>query len=481
MTKFYLTNAIAYTNAGPHIGHLLEAIQGDALTRYHRLQEHDTRFLVGTDEHGTKMSATAKEKGVTPQALADENSEIFRDLHVKFNCANDDFIRTTDDLHKRGAQKLWKMIDAAGKFYEKEYEGLYCSGCEAFVVKKDLVDGNCPNHARPPELLKETNIFFKLSEYTDVLREKIESNDFVIKPQSRRNEILSFLKEGLHDVSFSRPKSSLAWGVDVPGRDDQVMYVWGDALSNYLTALGFADDDALVEQYWPADVHLVGKDITRFHCLIWPAMLLAAGLEMPKAVYAHGFITSEGQKMSKSIGNVVDPFEILEEWGVDPVRYFLLREIPTGDDGDFSKERFAVVYKDELQNTIGNLVRRVVAMTIKYFDGVTPEGNDDLKQPIADAWSGYESSFEDFNIKKAIEHCLDLARVGNSYVDDNKPWELAKTDMEALKPVLANLIALCTNVGYMLQAIIPESAEKILEQVTGETVTLGEQLFPHKE
>jgi methionyl-tRNA synthetase len=478
MPKFYLTNAIAYVNAPPHIGHALEAVQGDALTRYHRMIGDDTRFLVGTDEHGTKIQQTAEGKGITPQELADENAEIFRKFHAAFNTAEDDFIRTTSDRHKRGAQKIWSLIEAAGKFYEKEYEGLYCSGCEAFVLEKDLVEGNCVNHQRPPELLKESNIFFKLSEYEDVLREMIETDAFVIRPESRKNEILSFIKEGLQDVSFSRPKKTLAWGVPVPGREDQVMYVWCDALSNYLSALGFADDDALVEKYWPADVHLVGKDITRFHCLIWPAMLMAAGLPLPKAVYAHGFITSEGQKMSKSLGNVVDPFEVLDEYGVDPVRYYLLREIPTGDDGDFSRERFEALYRDELQNTIGNLVRRVVSMTIKYLDGAVPDGDDSVDELIATTKVNYHERMENFNIKMAVEQALGLAREANAYVEENKPWALAKTDTDRLSVVLGNLIKMCRTVGELLQPIIPESAAKILKNVAEDKVYLGDPLFP---
>jgi methionyl-tRNA synthetase len=479
--KFYLTNAIAYVNAGPHIGHALEMLQGDALTRYHRTLGEDVRFLVGTDEHGSKIQQTAEAQGMTPQALADKNSQIFRDLHVQFGVANDDFIRTTSDLHKRGAQKLWKLLDASGVLYEKEYEGLYCTGCEAFVQAKDLVDGLCPNHQKAPELVKETNLFFKLSEYTEVIKELILSNELVIKPDSRRNEILSFLEDGLKDVSFSRPKSSLSWGIEVPGREDQVMYVWCDALSNYLTALGFADDSELVAKYWPADVHLIGKDITRFHCCIWPAMLLAAGLPLPKAVYVHGFVTSEGQKMSKSLGNVVDPVEFAERYGVEALRYYLLREIPTADDGDFSMDRFKVLYQDELQNTVGNLVRRVIAMTQKYTDGKVPAGDGAAKEPIARAWELYHARMLDFNIKGAIEAMIDLARWANAYVDQTKPWALAKENLEAVPPVLGTLIEVCRTLGQGFEPILPQSSVAILAQVAGEEVVMGEPLFPSLE
>ncbi len=478
MSKFYLTNAIAYVNAGPHMGHALEAVQGDALTRYHRLKGDDVRFLVGTDEHGSKIQQVAKDQGIAPQELADKNSALFQEFHKKVNAANDDFIRTTSERHKAGARKIWEKIEAAGKFYEKEYEGKYCTGCEAFILDKDLVDGKCPIHMREPQILKEKNIFFKLSDYSDAIKEKVKSGELLIRPQSRRNEFLSLLEEGLQDVSFSRPKKTLAWGIEVPGHDDQVMYVWCDALTNYISALGYTEEDELFKKYWPADVHLIGKDIIRFHCGIWIGMLMAAEVPLPKAVYVHGFVTSEGQKMSKSLGNVVDPIALLDEWGVDPVRYYLLREIPSDDDGDFSRDRFATVYKDELQNTVGNLIRRVVTLSIKNFESRRPQGDATLQASIDKAWKDYRDSFETFDIKGAVEAILVLAREGNLYVDTQKPWELAKTDKEKLEVVLGNLLELCKALGEMLMPLIPESAQKILDQVAGEQIVLGDPLFP---
>lgn len=481
MAKFYLTNAIAYVNAGPHMGHALELCQGDAITRYHRMIGDDVRFLVGTDEHGSKIAQVAKDKGLEPQALADQNAALFIEMNEKFGAANDDFVRTTSDLHKRGAQKVWSRIAEAGKFYEKEYEGKYCTGCEAFILDKDLVEGKCAIHLREPEVLKEKNIFFKLSEYTEAIKAKVLSGELEIRPNSRRNEFLSFLEEGLQDVSFSRPKTSLKWGIQVPGYDDQVMYVWCDALTNYLTALGYADDNALVEKFWPADVHLIGKDIIRFHCGIWIGMLLAAGLPLPKAVYVHGFVTSEGQKMSKSLGNVVDPMELLNKYGADPVRYYLLREIPSDGDGDFSSERFKVVYKDELQNTLGNLVRRMLTLAIKNFEGQVPQGDGALQDSIDKAWKGFHEGFLGFDIKGALESVMELARAGNLYVDQEKPWELAKTDRARLERVLGNLIVLCRELGKMLQPVIPETAQKILTQLGEDQLILGEALFPPLE
>jgi methionyl-tRNA synthetase len=478
MAKFYLTNAIAYVNAGPHMGHALEAVQGDALTRYHRMIGDEVYFLVGTDEHGSKIQQVAKEKGMEPQALADMNAALFIDFHKKVNAANDDFIRTSSERHKKGARKVWELIEAAGKFYEKEYEGKYCTGCEAFILDKDLVEGKCPIHQRAPEILKEKNIFFKLSDYSEAIKAKVESGELQIRPASRRNEFLSLLEEGLQDVSFSRPKKTLSWGIEVPGHEDQVMYVWCDALTNYMTALGYAENSELYQKFWPADVHLIGKDIIRFHCGIWMGMLMAAGLPLPKAVYVHGFVTSEGQKMSKSLGNVIDPTELLEKYGADPVRYYLLREIPSDDDGDFSRERFQVLYKDELQNTIGNLIRRVLTIAVKNFESKPLKGDGHFDARMDEAWDRYRAQFEAFNIKGALEAMIELARLGNLYVDEEKPWVLAKSDLTRLEVVLGNLIALIRMIGEMLQPVLPETAEKILSQVREDSLQLGEALFP---
>lgn len=480
MAKFFLSNALPYVNAGPHMGHALEAVQGDALTRYHRMLGDDVFFLVGTDEHGNKIQQVAKDQGISPQELADKNSALFVELHKLFGAANDDFVRTTSELHKKGVRKMWKKIEEAGKFYEKEYEGKYCTGCETFIPDKDLVEGMCPIHKKVPETLKEKNIFFKLSDYSDAIKEKVLSGELVILPESRRNEFLSFLEEGLQDVSFSRSKKTLTWGIEVPGHDDQVMYVWCDALTNYISALGYDEESEKFKKYWPADVHLIGKDIIRFHCGIWIGMLLAAGLPLPKAVYVHGFITSEGQKMSKSLGNVVDPLALIAEWGRDPVRYYLLREIPSNEDGDFSRERFAVLYKDELQNTIGNLVRRVVTLCMKNFDGKLPAHREEVEKEIKDAWEKYHKCFLNFDIKGALEAMIGLAHFANRYTDDQKPWELAKTDKVRLEVVLGNLIEVCKNLGEMLVPIIPDSAQKILDQVAQDQIVLGDALFPAK-
>ena len=501
MKKFYVTTSIAYVNASPHVGFAMEVVQADAMARYHRLKGDDTFYLTGTDEHGVKMYETATTLGKTPQELADENSAKFRALKDLLNLSNDGFVRTTDDYHKRGAQKMWKALVDAGDIYKGTYVGKYCSGCEAFVADKDLVDGKCPNHDRVPEIIEEENYFFKLSKYSDKIRELIASGELIVAPEARKNEILNIIGEGFKDVSFSRPKNVLPWGIDVPDDDSQVMYVWCDALSNYITAIGYAETDvSMFEKFWPADVHLIGKDILRFHAGVWIGMLLSAGLPLPKAVFVHGFITSDGKKMSKSLGNVVDPADYVQKYGADALRYYLLREIPTGDDGDFSEARFVELYNGDLANSLGNLVNRVLMMVERYTGGIIKgsEKNETLEKKIGDIWAEYEKSFNNFNIKVAVEHVLELLAFGNKYVDDQKPWELAKLDQPACEAVLYNLLEILRNSAVMLLPIIPEKAEKILTMLglnpadcgygkyfgflkDGGKVSKGDPLFPRLE
>lgn len=465
--KFYVTTSIAYVNARPHIGFAMEVIQADVLARYHRLLGDNTFYMTGTDEHGTKLEQAAKEQGVSPQALVDENSAYFRQLRELLTLSNDYFIRTTDDAHMKGAQLLWKKMVEAGDIYKGGYEGLYCVGCESFKTEKEIVDGMCPLHKRPPEKLKEENYFFKLSKYSDEIKKRIHSGELVILPEARKHEILSVLEDGLKDVSFSRPKKVLEWGIEVPDDPEQVMYVWCDALSNYITGVGYGSDDEKFATYWPADVHLIGKDILRFHSAIWIGMLLSAGLRLPRAIYVHGFITSEGMKMSKSLNNVVDPVTVVEEFGIDALRYFLLKEIPTMDDGDFSKVRFQTVYESELADSLGNLVSRVLAMSHKYFDGKVPDAGasaDDTEfaPKLARIWKSYDEAVAGFDLKKALECVMELAYDANGYVEAQKPWALAKTDQVALASVLYNLLEMIRHLAFMLLPFTPATCAKIL-------------------
>lgn len=472
MEKFYISTAIMYVNAAPHMGHALEFMLGDAIARFQRQQGKDVHFLTGTDEHGTKIQNKAKELGMSPQELADENAGKMRELCDRLGVSYDDFIRTTEQRHQEGAKQMWNKLLNADVLYEKEYEGLYCSGCEAFLPEKDLEDGKCPIHLREPERLKEKNWFFKLSQFQDEIVRLVESGELEIKPASRRNEFLNFAKNGLMDVSFSRPKSSLEWGIEVPNDSEHVMYVWCDALSNYWTALQNGRED-----FWPAQIHLIGKDIIRFHCAYWIAMLLAADMPLPKAVWVHGFITSGGQKMSKSLGNVIEPNEMMDKYGVDALRYYLLREIPSGGDGDISLERFEALYRDELANNFGNLVRRVGSMVNKYFDGVSPEGDETFDALCEQVQNGFAERMEDFDVRGAVEWVVKLANEANLYVEQNKPWELAKSDETRLAVVMGNLMRLCRLLGQMLAPIIPDTSKKIQEQIGGK-VDLGEPLFP---
>lgn len=494
--KFYITTAIPYVNAAPHVGFAMEAAQADALRRYHAMKGDETYFLTGVDEHGVKLYDTAKAAGKDTQAFADENAEKFKALKGVLNLSNDGFIRTTSSYHKKGARKLWSVLFENGDIYKGVYKGNYCSGCEAFIADKDLVDGKCPNHDRVPQVLEEENYFFKLSKYSGKIRELIESGKLLILPESRKNEMLNLIGDGgLRDVSFSRPKSVLPWGIDVPNDDSQVMYVWCDALSNYITALGYGEDDAggggaggdeLFKKFWPADVHLIGKDILRFHAGVWIGMLLSAKLLIPRAIYVHGFVTSEGKKMSKSIGNVVDPLAYVDEFGVDALRYYLLREIPTGDDGDFSRGRFIELYNSELANNYGNLVSRIFMMVERYCDcEVHGKSGTEFAEKIAVFWKGYDFGFENFNIKSALESAVALIDFGNKYVDEQKPWALAKVDIKATEAVLFNLLAIVREASMMLSPVIPGKASSVLERLQvledGFKVTKGDALFPKIE
>lgn len=488
MKKFYITTAIPYVNAAPHVGFAMEAIQADALRRYYQLKGFETYFLTGVDEYGVKLYDTAHDAGREPQEFADENAEKFKALKGILNLSNDGFIRTTSDYHKKGAQKLWKVLFEKGDIYKGSYKGFYCKGCEAYILEKDLVDGKCAIHDKAPSVLEEENYFFKLSKYSDQIRELIESDKLRVVPESRKNEILNIIgEEGLKDVSFSRPKAVLPWGIDVPNDNTQVMYVWCDALSNYITALGYGDvpDDLkggeLFEKFWPADAHVIGKDILRFHAGIWIGMLLSAGIPVPRAIYVHGFVTSEGKKMSKSIGNVVDPLAYVDEFGVDALRYYLLREIPTGDDGDFSRGRFIELYNSELANSLGNLVNRVLMMSVRYFEGKVSAGevSKEIDGEIKRLWAEYDDAMAGFNIKIALEKAATLMFLGNKYVDTQKPWELAKTDMKKLEAVLFDLLEVLRNVALMLMPVIPAKASEILSKL--EKGEQGGQLFPRLE
>lgn len=468
MDKFYICTAIAYVNAAPHMGHALEFILTDAIARYKRMQGFDTFFLTGTDEHGVKNYTTAKKAGMDTQAFVDQNAKIFEELKPILDLSNDGFIRTTDrERHYTASQKLWNKLLEQDDLYEKEYEGLYCTGCEAFLAVRDLVDGNCAIHKRAPELVKEKNYFFRLSKYSEQIAKLIASDTLKIIPSFRKNEILNMVEEGLHDVSFSRPKSVLPWGVEVPNDPDQVMYVWCDALTNYISGIGYTEESDTFKRYWPADVQVIGKDIVRFHAGVWIGMLLSAGLPIPKSILVHGFLTHNGEKMSKSIGNVVDPLAIVDRYGLDAMRYYLLREIPSGRDGDFNDELFVQRYNSDLANNLGNLVNRVHTLISRndISDFSFNEHAGEYREKAEETWKKYESDMNDYNIHEAVFHVWRLVDYANRMIEQEKPWSLVKNDPEKGRAVLSNLLEIIRHISMMIAPVIPRSSAEIRKQI----------------
>ncbi len=438
MGKFFITTPIYYVNDVPHLGHMYTTVAADTLANYYRLRDYDVFFLTGTDEHGLKIQKSAQEKGTTPQELADRNSENFKKLWEFLKINYTKFIRTTSEEHKTLVQEVFRKSYENGDIYLGEYEGWYCVGCEEFKAESDLIEDNrCPIHLKPCDHIREPSYFFRLSKYQDRLLEFYERNPDFIKPSFRRNEVIAFVKQGLKDLSVTRPRSRVKWGIPVPFDESHTIYVWFDALFNYISALGDK-----VDYYWPADLHIVGKDILRFHAVYWPAFLMSVGYELPKTVYAHGWWTVEGKKMSKSLGNVVSPYEVVERYGLDEIRYFLLREIPFGQDGDFSHSSILNRINGELANEIGNLYSRVVSMSLKYLGGeVSGKKNEAYGSFAKEVIDRYEESMREVNFYRAIEEALRLASFLNKFVDDKSPWQLNKEGkQEELKDVLYTLV-----------------------------------------
>jgi len=485
---WYVTTAIPYVNAQPHIGFALEVVLTDALARYHRMKGEDVRFLTGTDENSLKNVQAAEREGIPTAALVERNAAAFLGLKDPLDLSFDDFIRTSAERrHIDGVQKLWEVIDDMGDIYKQAYRGLYCVGCEQFYAESELEEGLCPDHRTRPEVVEEENYFFRLSRYTQPLLDLIESDRLRIEPETRKNEVLGFLRGGLADFSISRSRSRAhGWGVPVPGDPEQVMYVWFDALGNYITALGYADAGSLYRRYWadnPHRVHVIGKDILRFHAVYWPAMLLSAGLPLPTAIYVHGFITVEGVKVSKSLGNAIDPLALAATYGVDALRYYLLRHIRATEDGDFSLERFVRAHNADLADQLGNLLSRTLGMLGRYFGGVVPApaGDDDADARLIAAAEGLpgrlDAAMERFLTHEALAAIWHLVDVANKYVVTVEPWTIAKrakgaaTPEEAagydarLRTVLYNLTEALRLIALCSRPFVPRTAAAVLDQL----------------
>ena len=469
---FYLTTPIFYPNAKPHLGHAYVTVLCDILARYHRLAGDKTYFLTGSDENAQTVARGAEKAGQDVRAFTDSLVGEFKTLFAKLEISYDQFIRTSDErVHWPGAVALWKKMVEAGDIYKKEYEGLYCIGHEAFITEKDLVDGKCPDHGTTPERTKEENYFFKLSKYTLLIKQKIESSELEIVPQTRKKEILALLGEGLQDISFSRPKSKVPIGIPVPGDDTQVMYVWCDALSNYITALGYGRDDALYQEFWPG-VHVLGKDILRFHAAIWPGMLLSAGLPLPKKLLVHAMILSGGKKMSKTLGNVIDPQELLAEYGADALRYFLARHISPFEDGDITREHFKEAYNAALANGLGNLASRIMQLTQMH-----------LSAPAVLEWKPLPKEFTDamerFEINKAAEYVWGRISALDHKITETAPFKVIKEDAEKGKVIITELVVELAFIDQMLEPILPQTSKKIIEAIMANKKP--KNLFPRKE
>ncbi len=474
MPRHYITTAIDYPNAAPHMGHVLEKVLADVIARWYRLSGHEVRFQIGTDEHGIKIQQTAKKEGMEPAPFVEKNRQLFIDLYGKLGVSYDEpFMHTSGNpQHAKTVQELWKKLasakrdDGSAVLEKRDYTALYCTGCERFITKKELVDGKCPDHQIPPQEVTEQNWFFTLSKDQDYLQ-KLLKTDYKIIPDFRAPETLTLLEQGLEDVSFSRPQSSLSWGIPVPDDENQTMYVWCDALTNYISGINYFDDSKSAKKWWEEKgkvkvTHVIGKDIARFHALIWPAMLKHGGVRAPDQLLIHGFLTSEGQKMSKSLGNVVVPQEVIDKYGVDALRFYLSHEIPVGNDGDFSWKRFGELYDSKLRNQLGNLLNRVLVLIRKEGGELKVPDNDSDASKAGGGWKTFTEKMNAFDMHAGIQQAFDLVSTLNMEFDHAKPWTLKGEEKLVL---LSRFAESLRHVALLLLPFIPETAQKISRQL----------------
>lgn len=479
MAKFYVTNAIPYVNAKPHVGHALEFVQSDTIARWHKIIGDEVLLLCGGDENALKNVQAAEKAGEEVQEFVDKNTQIFADVAKALNVQFDIFQKGSSKTHFNSSQKLWELCNANGDIYKKAYTGLYCVGCELFYEKDELDEnGQCFEHpGKPLEEVTEENYFFRLSKYQKEIEELISSEALKITPTHRKTEILNFVKEGLQDISISRSNARAKnWGVPVPGDGSQRMYVWFDALNIYQSGIGFGWDEELYRKWWPADVHVIGKGIIRFHAVYWPAFLLSAHLALPKSLFVHGYFTVNGQKMSKSLGNVVDPLAIIQKYGTDALRYYFLREIPSTSDGDFSEERLKEIYNADLANGLGNLVARV-AKLCENIDYTQLTNQNHSREHLLSV-EGYANALNEYRFNDALSFVWKKIADLDKFISDEKPWLLVKTDPSRLNEVLAHLVDNMQEIAVLLEPFLPETAEKIEKQFKESKIKSAPVLFP---
>ncbi len=463
MKKFYITTPIYYASGKPHIGHLYTTIAADIFARYYRLKLGDENvfFLTGTDEHGSKIKQEADKHNLDPKSFCDKISQIYKNVFSDYNISYNKFIRTTDPEHEKFVQEFVEKIYRAGDFYQAEYEGKYCVSCEKFITEKELIDGKCPDHLIEPQIIKETNWFFKLQKYLPKIKTLIESNELKILPESSKKEVLGLIAQGIPDFSISRDKDRVQWGIELPWDKTQLVYVWCDALTNYLST-------EPVKNWWPAQLQLMGRDILKFHALYWPAMLMSAGYDLPEIIFAHGFFTVNGQKMSKTIGNVIDPVDLLSKFGSDAAKYLILSQFPFGNDGDIQKDKFVNKYNSELANGLGNLFNRVLALIEKYFDSKIPQKANikEFCDLIQKSWEKYIDSLEN-NFR--LDECLNIIRSEvnfcDKFISDNELWDLVKKDKELSGQYLYSLLEVLAHISVQILPFMPNIAQKMHEQL----------------
>ncbi len=479
LPKFYITTAIPYVNAKPHIGFALECVQTDVIARHKKISGYSTFLTTGADENSLKNVQAAEKLGISTAELCEVNAASFKELDDKIGLSYDAFVRSSlKGAHWEGTAKLWEACKKNGDIYKKKYSGLYCVGCELFYTENELIDGLCPEHHTKPELVEEENYFFRLSKYQDKLAQLIDSDEIKIFPETRKSETLDFIKAGLDDFSISRSvKRSHGWGVPVPGDDSQIVYVWFDALGIYLTGIGFTTDKKLFNKYWPADVHVIGKGIIRFHLVYWPAMLLSAGLDLPKSVFIHGYMTIDGQKISKSLGNAIEPMPLLQKYGTDAIRYYLLKEISTFQDGDFSEKTLKDVVNNELVGNLGNFVNRTLTFINSKFGGKIEEQklNAKDKELMKEIWRLSEQVDEllgKYQLNAALLKILEISNMGNRYFQNSEPWKLIKEDETEGKRVLFVCANICRLLGILMYPYMPSASENLLGYLGEKPVAL---------